>query len=343
MISFLLDVDGLANTRFVMSPLHETVASLRALDDPRRYPLHTAWRRAALRALDPDDARALLSLVGHQHTLPDFLTPRPTAYAPSVEDQLAAVRDTHPDAVRRDLLLTHAPRPLPPSLRRALEPGEAPVRELVADLCALLLRHWHTAVEPYWARMRLVLEADITFRARRLATEGARGLFSVLHPNLRWQEGGREGGADRAPHALHIDQMISRHSVDVGDEGLLLIPTVFAFKPCSQVSPEELPVLNYPSRGIGTLWESEPSPPPVTEGLVALLGAPRAALLTLLAEPLPTVELARRLDVTPSAVSQHLRVLHGTGLVTRARDGRRVLYRRSAMGDELSGGTGREG
>ncbi|MFZ0383377.1 MAG: helix-turn-helix domain-containing protein, partial [Solirubrobacteraceae bacterium] len=66
-----------------------------------------------------------------------------------------------------------------------------------------------------------------------------------------------------------------------------------------------------------------------------LLGAPRARMLQMLDEPLPTVELARRLEVTPSAVSQHLKVLHATGLVTRARDRRQVLYRRSPIGDQL--------
>lgn len=60
-------------------------------------------------------------------------------------------------------------------------------------------------------------------------------------------------------------------------------------------------------------------------------------LLDMLAEPLPTIELARRLKVTPSAVSQHLKVLHATGLVTRARDGRQVLYRRASLGDQLIG------
>jgi DNA-binding transcriptional ArsR family regulator len=58
----------------------------------------------------------------------------------------------------------------------------------------------------------------------------------------------------------------------------------------------------------------------------------------MLDEPLPTIELAHRLAVTPSAVSQHLRVLHAGGLVTRARDGRTVLYRRSALGDQLNDG-----
>jgi DNA-binding MarR family transcriptional regulator len=59
----------------------------------------------------------------------------------------------------------------------------------------------------------------------------------------------------------------------------------------------------------------------------------------MLDEPLPTVEIARRLKVTPSAVSQHLQVLHATRLVTRARDRRQVLYRRAPIGDQLIGNT----
>jgi DNA-binding transcriptional ArsR family regulator len=59
----------------------------------------------------------------------------------------------------------------------------------------------------------------------------------------------------------------------------------------------------------------------------------------MLDEPLATVEIARRLIVTPSAVSQHLQVLHSTGLVTRARDRRQVLYRRSPVANELISGS----
>jgi len=55
---------------------------------------------------------------------------------------------------------------------------------------------------------------------------------------------------------------------------------------------------------------------------------------------LPTVGIARRLKVTPSAVSQNLKLLHATGLVSRARDGRYVLYRRSELGDRVVGQPG---
>lgn len=322
MISFLLDVDDLADTRFAISPLREVMGSLRALRAPGLFPLHAPWRRSVLAALDPADARMLSALVGETLVLPDFLTPRPATFAPEIEDQLAVVRATPLDVVRRDLLATHAPRPLPDALRRGVR--DAALAELLEEICELLLRYWRSALLPHWPRIRLVLEADITHRARQLATGGAHLLFSDLHRNVRWRDG-----------VLSVDRMIGRHEVDGSGRGLRLVPSLFAHKPAPPVSADEPPMLAYPGRGAATLWE--PLPEPDASALTSLLGAPRTTVLRLLAEPLPTVELARRLGVTPSAVSQHLRVLHATGLVTRARDGRRVLYRRTALADRLVG------
>ncbi|MER5942654.1 metalloregulator ArsR/SmtB family transcription factor [Streptomyces sp. NPDC001928] len=323
MISFLLDVDDLADTRFAISPLREVMGSLRALRAPALFPLHAPWRRSVIERLDPADARLLRALVGQTLVLPDFLTPRPTTFAPALEDQLAVVRATPPELVRRDLLATHAPHPLPGALRQITAPGDGPVAELLEELSELLLRYWELAIRPDWPRMRLVLEADITHRARQLATGGAQLLFADLHRNVRWRDG-----------VLRVEQMIGRHEVDGSGRGLRLLPSLFAHKPAPPVSADEPPMLVYPGRGAATLWE--PPPEPDTSALTALLGAPRTTVLRLLAEPLPTVELARRLGVTPSAVSQHLKVLHATGLVTRTRDGRRVLYRRTGLGDQLS-------
>ncbi|MFI6644696.1 helix-turn-helix domain-containing protein [Streptomyces sp. NPDC050504] len=324
MISFLLGADDLADTRFAISPLQEAMGSLWALSDPGRYPLHAPWRRAVLERLDPRDARVLLALVGPRFALPDFLTPRPTNFAPTLDEELAAVAATGPDVVRRDLRATYAPHPLPALFAAVDAPGDEPVLALRDRLGALLRRYWDLAFAPDWPAMRLVLEADVTHRARSLATGGARRLFDELHPNLRWDRG-----------ALHIEQMIGRHRVAADGRGLPLVPSLFAYKPVPPLSPDVPPVLTYPSRGVATLWQAAPEPVP-RGALTALLGGPRARLLGLLDEPLPTVELARLLAVTPSAVSQHLRVLYGAGLVTRVRDGRQVLYRRSELGDLLA-------
>lgn len=328
MISFVLDVDDLADTRFAVSPLHETLLSLRVLQDPGLSALHLPWRRSVLGRLGALDTGLLMSLVAQRRTIPDFLTPQPSSFAPSFADQLDVVRRASPAALRHDLLLAHAPDPLPEALRDAVDEagsGADGVAGLRDRICVLLQQYWEVALEPMWPQMRLVLEADMTYRARQLARGGARLLFADMHPNLRW-----DGGV------LHIDKMISRHRVAASGRGLLLLPSVFAHKPAPPVSPAEPPRLLYPSRGVATLWG--PAPVPAPTALASLLGAPRARLLGLLEEPLPTVEVARRLRVTPSAVSQHLRVLHATGLVTRARDGRQVLYRRSALGDRLVAG-----
>ncbi|MFG2603233.1 ArsR/SmtB family transcription factor [Streptomyces sp. NPDC048514] len=323
MISFVLGVEDLADTRFALSPLHETLFSLRVLQDPGLSPLHLPWRRSVLGRLGELDTGLLMSLVAQRRTLPDFLTPNPRRFAPAFEEELAVVRRESSSRVRHDLLLAHAPDPLPEALRAAAH-DDTHVAGLRDAICDLLQHYWRLAVEPMWPQMRLVLEADMTYRARRLALGGARLLFADMHPNLHWQDG-----------VLHVHKMISRHRVAASGRGLLLMPSVFAHKPAPPVSPDEPPSLVYPSRGVATLRDSV-VPTADTAALTSLLGASRAGLLRLLGEPLPTVELARRLRVTPSAVSQHLRVLHATGLVTRTRDGRHVLYRRSALGDRLA-------
>jgi len=89
----------------------------------------------------------------------------------------------------------------------------------------------------------------------------------------------------------------------------------------------------YRARGLATLWE--PQPLPAAGALAALIGAPRAGLLALLATPASSTELAARLGVTPAAVNQHLRALHAGGLLVSARHGRSVLYRRTPVADLL--------
>ncbi|WP_406045502.1 helix-turn-helix domain-containing protein [Micromonospora sp. NBC_00898] len=272
----------------------------------------------------PQPADLLISLVGPDRAVPDFLTPRPTKFAATFEEELAAVRRTPAELVRRDVLAVH-PRVRPPEVLRGVEADDdGPVLALRDAICDELQRYWEVAIRPAWPQLRLVLEADMTYRARQLAVGGARLLFADMHPNLRWHDG-----------VLHIDKMIGRHQVVASGRGLLLVPSVFSHKPAPPLSPEEPPLLPYPSRGVATLWAPTPDADPTA--LTSLLGAPRARLLGLLDEPLPTVEIARRLTVTPSAVSQHFRVLHATGLLTRARDGRHVLYRRSPLGDQLAG------
>jgi hypothetical protein len=334
MVRFVLGVEDLAWTRFAISPLGDTVRSLLAVSDPSFHALHLPWLRSVRPRLEGLDLGLLFALVGPtrgrerflsgpSRAMPDFLTPRPARFAPRFEEEMAILRATPPAIVRRDLIATHAPDPVPDALAATRRRGTRAITALRDRICDELERYYERAMAPSWPDMRLVLEADTTYRARQLATGGARLLFSDMHPNLRWRDG-----------VLEIEEMISEHTVRAAGRGLQLMPSIFAVKPAPPLVPEEPPALTYPSRGIGTLWA--PPPPRPGAALASLLGAPRAQLLGMLAEPLPTVEIARRLRVTPSAVSQQLKVLHETGLVARARDGRQVLYRRTGLGDQLS-------
>jgi hypothetical protein len=323
MISYALGVEDLADTRFALSGLHEAGLSLRVLREPGLRAVLLPWRRFALSTLGDLDGELLLALVGPRLSLPDFLTPRPVTFEADFADELAVVRQASAELVRRDIHAVYPATRLPSRLRE-VEGSDRAVRRLRDDICDQLERYWRLAVQPLWPQLRLVLEADMTYRARQLAVGGARLLFADMHPNLRWRNG-----------VLFISQMIGDHHVDAAGRGLLLIPSIFAHKPAPPVSADEAPSLSYPSRGVATLW----SPPVVdSAALTELIGAPKATLLLLLGEPLPTIEIARRLSVTPSAVSQHLKVLHRAGLVTRARDGRTVLYRRSQLGEQLAAG-----
>lgn len=74
---------------------------------------------------------------------------------------------------------------------------------------------------------------------------------------------------------------------------------------------------------------------PVSGSTIRLLGRPRAELLELLRSPATTTDVARTLNVTPSAVSQHLGVLRASGLVAGQRRGRGVLYATTERGMAL--------
>src|SRR5579875_2205133 len=130
MIRIELGVEDLAATRFAISPLVEVVQSLRAFVDPSGHTIHLPWLRSAARRIDPADRELLETLVGPSRippdfrgtpsrAIPDFLTPRPTRFQTPFEVELEVVRATPPAVVRRDLLATHAPDPVPAALQAA--------------------------------------------------------------------------------------------------------------------------------------------------------------------------------------------------------------------------------
>ncbi|MER7755985.1 winged helix-turn-helix domain-containing protein [Kitasatospora sp. NPDC097643] len=325
MIQLTIDSNGLARSRFVVSPLHEAVNTLMASGlGPRTGPY--AWVGRTRRVLRRERLELLSGLALDQDGgyLPDFLSPHPTGPAPTVEEQLEAVRRTAPERVRAELAIAQHGlaaarlngRQVSDVVLRTLERGPRYFAERVADE---LGHYWELALAPYWPDARAVLDPEIDQRGRFLARHGSAALFNSLAPELSWVEGRIE--------------LESRFEVALPARMVLLMPTLVTRTIHVILDPVDgyhrAPTLMYPAA------QPIAVPHAPTTALAQLLGPTRADLLAALVDPATTVALAGRHFLSPGTVSYHLGVLHRSGLVSRVRSGREVLYRRTPRGEEL--------
>jgi DNA-binding transcriptional ArsR family regulator len=317
-----LSEEDLARTRLAYSPSWEAVSSALLLihpEKPRRGSSYRGWLEQAREAVDGLDLEPLATLAcGGGGYLPDFLLPPPDEPSPSFESELERLRGTAPQRVAAEARLAY-PDGTPDALLPYLErPDEA--LEKLADLLA---EYWRRTLAPSWPQMRALLEGEVISRARRLARGGPHALLSDLAPNITWEE-----------PVLTVDKKYVG-DVDAGGRGLLLVPVVFGLS-AAFVSVEGpwRPTVSYAPRGVGLVWSQngggEDDVP-----LELLLGRGRATVLTELAEPASTSELALRLGVSPSTVSEHLAVLVRAGVAARRRAGRLVLYTLTPRGEQL--------
>lgn len=330
MLTYLLDVGDLADARFVVSPLNETVLSLFHLNRTYRSMPHLKqWRHDADATRDRYDRNridALVSPSGKQ--IPDFLTPitAPGNTHPTFAAHLEMVAGTEPDVARAQLNeLAEGARPSP-TLAQFI--GHDDPAGLAADALAGYHRE---AIAPLWPSILRVLESDVTYRGRELAIGGPARLFESLTPNVEWSRTGQ----------LRVDLQCSSAAGEFSSagRGLTMIPSAFIGDVTVAHDPiRTAPHIGYPARGSATLAESVA--PVAGDALRRLIGAAKADLLAALAEPAAVVDLAAALGISPSAVSQSLKVLSESGIVESSRFGRRVLYRRTALGDALVQGDG---
>ncbi|MER5640063.1 helix-turn-helix domain-containing protein [Kitasatospora sp. NPDC002227] len=324
---FRLSLADLADASFACSPLQEAVLGLRMWKHPGVYTQQTAWFERLRPRFEELDTELLCSLVAtNNRYVPDFLTPRPVSAFPSFQSELALVRAFPPELLAGELERTFLPHDheLPPRLAAGL----ADPARLIGEIADALAGYWEHCLAPtWWPRARPVLHADVVHRSRILAERGAAALFADLDHRLSWDDGVLTIDRDWTPEDEEIP---------VASRGLVFAPTFFCRGAITTISYDSLPIVIYPVRGQGAM-ATTPQLPPTPQALTQLLGAPKARLLALLAEPASTTQLAGHLGVSPGAVSQHLGVLYATRLVTRVRHGRVVLYARSPLADELYG------
>ena len=160
-------------------------------------------------------------------------------------------------------------------------------------------------------RLRDVLDADITYRARRMANAGIAATIGELSPHLSLSPDG----------VLRFDPPGKPYELDLSGREFVLVPSVFAW-PGTGMGWDP-PSVIYPARAIFGLWEQGARS---AGDLARLIGKTRAELLTALADPASTTGLAVRTGVPVSSVSEHLTVLRAAGLVATTRTGRFLTH-----------------
>jgi hypothetical protein len=317
MLTYRFSASDVARTRFAISPLWETVLSVRTALAPVPHEPHQLWRRRVegMRAVAGIDL--LAALVPARGCLPDFLTPTLSGRQVALDGELDTLLATRPAVVRRDLHATF-PRGVP-DLLADLEHDPSAGLLRVADA----LQAWFDVIlRPDWTRIHTTLESDIEHRARDLARGGIELLLADLDRSLSF-----DGEALRVQRPCHT-------VVELTGTGLVLVPSAFVWPGVLSIAhPPLQPALLYPARGVGRLW-TQPEEDH-TGSLHALLGRGRAQVLLAARSPVTTTEIARSLGMAPGGVSRHLSVLRKSGLVRARRAGRAVLYERTALADTL--------
>jgi hypothetical protein len=323
MLKIQLTPEDLANIRFGYSPLLELVTSYRAWYFPALQGHYRRWMEEADRALYGLEFPYLHTMTSNFHDVPDFLTPTPNAPITDLESEIERLRETPNELIRKTVL-------------KALETSEsseihqqflAYPRETLECLIDELRVYWAQTLAHHWPRMMAALESDMLYRARQWAVDGSETLLNDLHPRFQLRD-------------YKIVYDVSKPAACWGDfklngEGLQLVPSMFSGAIMWQIAPEWRPMVIYESRGTGTWWKD--SAPIPDQALEIALGEGRARVLRLLSSPSNTGEIARRLQITAGAASQHLSRLNQAGLVESRRSGRWVYYHLTGRGEKLLG------
>jgi DNA-binding transcriptional ArsR family regulator len=318
--SWRVSADLLASSRFVLSPMAETVAALTVLEAPKgpwQQVFHAANRDAFDQMLARHPVRrdlvrrAWRPRRGDQPGwMADFIGTVPARPGMSFAEELAQLADEWDDARIRSELYTVRPGRLAATL---LRPG------LRAGLLGLLRWVWTVTVAADWPRRQRVLQADIVSRTTMLAAHGWSGVIPTLGAKRQWLGDGR--------------LQINRYDLPERDlsaaETLLFIPVHGNGSWVAWHEPIRYAIV-YPVTGA-----LAPTTAANAHGLARLIGANRARLLHALDDPRSTTQLAAISGLPIGAVGNHLNVLLGAGVVLRRRAGREVLYWRTALGDSL--------
>lgn len=319
LIAVELPAAGLTRVRFGWSVLTQVTTSVRAAvsTDPQPPWIRRWWADASV-AVGRRGWEMLADAVRPGRLVPNYLLPPPTG-RPSLDDELAAMVATPPDRVAAELAAVAAGHPPSRADRMVAHRGTDDYLRALAAAVETWYRH---ALKPSWGTLRSGLQADLDFRAQRIAGHGLPAAFEADGGSMGWRDGLLLLGSS-------WDQVVvAEHGIAFGSSAFL--KPAETLKDLKADAPSEV---SYPIRGVAAALE--PVPTSLTAQLVDLIGGIRAELLAGLDEPRTTSDLAGRHRLAASTVSYHLGVLHRAGLLDRVRRQRHVFYRQSDLGAAL--------
>jgi DNA-binding transcriptional ArsR family regulator len=321
---WLVSADVLAASRFVTSPLIETVNALGVLASSNPQLWERDWlarhRQAFLDRIRADPfSAALAQAMQSGRWLPVDLSVPPGPGDVTFEQELARVRLVPSQAAKFDLtqgvnadLTRDARRRLPAALD-ASDPAGA-----FADLVQWA---WDHTVRADWPRRKRKYEADIISRTTALSQRGWAAAIGGIAQDVRWLGNGR----------LQIT-IQDQPPLDLRQAELLFIPSSLPDGRVAWEYPARFAVI-YPAAGM----LASPAAPAAPEPLRRLLGPTRAEILLLIGQPITTTQLAAVTGLALGTIGDHLRILADAGLAERHRSGAHVLYHRTPTGQLLLG------
>ena len=233
----------LLRCRFAISPAFETLSAIRLTLPAEAAGQHRRWLDEVADRVAGLDLRPIALLQPRRGYTPDFLAPPPIGALATFDDELARIAATPPEQVAAEIArsLRDTPGAADSEVGRRLpnRPGRGP-----GDADRAGPRGVARAGRTGLARVRALLEADVSFQTRRLAEGGLDRLFAELHPALRWHDNTLVRAYGDDDHR------------DLAGAGLVLMPSVFKWDQVVVVLDEPWqPTVIYPARGSGGLWQ----------------------------------------------------------------------------------------
>lgn len=310
----------LADARFITSALAEVQAGLHGLRHPRKHSLHSPLSGHLPTGRDGRLA-FLMDLHAPPEWAPDGLSPQPTSLeVAEPREQIATIHDL--DLATAESDLDFLGRCTGAARWRAMTPRT--YRALLADAA---LWYWDNTLSALWTRISAIASADRTYRSVAVANNGMVASLKQLSPHAKVVAG-----------SIVCSPIATTAVYVTFGAGMRLVPTVLRAPRMSLRVQDGHVILSYGARGAARLWEraSEDDSP-----LHHMLGRNRAEIMRILTIPNTTTAIAAMIELAPSTVSSHLATLRNGQLLTSWREGRRVLYGLTELGEQLLSAAGR--